>query len=274
MSAPAPGLEPREAVSHLFESHGDRIYRLGLRVCDDPQTAEDLVQETFLRALDAWESFEGRSKPSTWLYTIATRTCHRMRRRRAGEPARVESLQRLLPSGDEGLIQVPSADDPQRDVAVREVADVVRDAVAGLPPDFRIPVVLKEMFDFSLEEIARVLEIKEATVKTRLHRGRLRIRKALAERLPSEPPPPLDHAREECLALLVAKQESLDRGTPFPVPEDELCERCRSVFSTLDLGREACRSLRHGRMPEALRREVAGALSGHRPGDGNLAARR
>lgn len=263
MSVSTAGEPAGEAIARLFEEHGDLIYQLGLRTCNDPEAAEDLVQETFLRALKSWDSFEGRARPSTWLYTIATRACSRMQRRRAGEPRRLEPLERLLPSGDERPVQVPSAEDPEGDAVLHLATDAARRAVAELPVEFRLPFVLKEVFDFSVAEVGEILEVKPATVKTRLHRARLRLRQSLAELLPT-----VDEIRaedphtDECLALLKAKQESLDRGTPFPVPPDELCQRCRSVFATLDLGREACRRLDTGEMPADLRAFVRRSLEG------------
>lgn len=249
------------AIPRLLESHGDRIYALGLHLCDNPDNADDLVQETFLRALKSWDSFEGRSQPSTWLYTIATRACRRMQRRRAGEPRRMEPLQRVLPSGDEGVIQLPADDDPEADAVRREATEAVLRAVTGLPLDFRLPFVLKEMADFSVAEIAETLDVKPATVKTRLHRARLRVRRDLAHALPRRAGAPPDHAREECLALLRAKQEAMDGDRAFPLADAELCERCRSVFESLDLGRSICRTLGGARMPDDVRSALDEALS-------------
>lgn len=257
----AADLAAGEAMAILFEQHGDKIYSLGLRVCGGEAQAEDLVQETFLRALKSWELFEGRSKPSTWLYTIATRACQRMKRRRAGEPEHIESLERLLPSGDAGLVQVPSADDPQADAIRSEAVGAVLGALEQLPVEFRLPFVLKEMADFSLSEIGEVLGLKAATVKTRIHRGRLKIRQRLASELPSAEGTPHDHAREECLALLRAKLEAMDRHIEFPRSQEQLCNRCRSVFRSLDYGQDTCRMLGRAHMPDELRRSLKDKLA-------------
>ena len=249
------------AIPRLVERHGDRIYALGLSLCDNPDNADDLVQETFLRALKSWDSFEGRSQASTWLYTIATRACRRMQRRRAGEPRRMEPLQRVLPSGDEGVIQLPSDDDPEADAVRAEATEAVLRAVARLPLEFRLPFVLKEMADFSVSEIADTLDVKPATVKTRLHRARLKVRQELTGSLPRRAGAPPDHTREACLALLRAKQESMDHDRDFPLDDDQLCERCRSVFETLDLGRSICRALGDATMPADVRAALDRALS-------------
>lgn len=251
----------REAIPELLETHGDLIYALGLRLCGDEDNAADLVQETFVQALSSWDSFEGRSLSSTWLYTIATRACSRMSRLRAGEPRHMDSLTRLLPSGEEGVIQLPSDDDPEEDAVRNAAVEAILAAVVQLPLDFRLPFVLKEMADFSVAEVAEVLSVKPATVKTRLHRARLRVRQLMAETLPTRPARPHDHNREECLALLRAKQESMDNDTVFPLSLEELCVRCRPVFETLDFTHTVCSTLCDGQMPDELRTALSRALA-------------
>ena len=251
------------AVSELLRDHGDRIYRMGLRVCGNAADAEDLVQETFINAYRGWDAFRGEAKPTTWLYTIASRACQRMHRLRSGEPKIIESFEDLLPDAERGIPIVADAEDPLEAIAREELETRVRRAVADLPTPFRMPFVLREMGDLPIAEIAEILDLKEATVKTRLHRARLAVRKRLVEDFPTRDAPHPDHARRECLDLLKAKQEALDRGVPFNLPPDQLCARCQSLFETLDLTRSACASLQGEEMPErlaeAIRAEFAGA---------------
>lgn len=258
MNAVRPGLEPAsEAIPRLLALHGGRIYGLGLRLCRNREDAEELVQETFLRAFRKWSQFEGRSDPATWLYTIATRVCQRRHRRRAGEPRQLESLDKLLPPRKREIVELASGEaGPLDQLLKRESREVVERAISRLPPRFRLPLVLKDLVEFSVAEVADVLGIKDATVKTRLHRARLFIAKELAQTLPKRPAPPPDHSRQVCLDLLRAKQEALDREVPFPLASAELCDRCRALFSTLDLGREVCRQLDRGNLPDRLRRAL------------------
>jgi RNA polymerase sigma-70 factor (ECF subfamily) len=249
------------AVAELVEKHGGLIYALGLRFCGDADEARDLVQDTFLQAFRKWDQFEGRSEPTTWLYRIAARACQRRHRRRAGEPRAFESLSKLLPSGDETVVDIPSEEDgPLALLERKEAIAAVEGAVASLPEKFRLPLVLKEILELPVEDVARVLGVRENTVKTRLHRARLYVARALRQTLPRVPAPPRDHSRTTCLDLLKLKQECMDRGEPFPVSPDELCRRCRSLFSTLDLGQEACRRLRKGELPPSVRNELRGEL--------------
>ncbi len=244
------------AVSALLEDHGDRIYRMGLRVCGNSADAEDLVQETFINAYRGWDAFRGEAKPTTWLYTIASRACQRMHRLRSGEPRVMESFEALLPDQERGVPIVADVEDPLDVIAREELDATVRQAVAGLPTKFRMPFVLREMGELPIAEIAQILGLKEATVKTRLHRARLAVRKQLVGGLPRRDAPHPDHARQECLDLLKAKQDALDRDVPFNLPPDQLCERCQSLFETLDLTRNACVALSEEQMPERLREEI------------------
>jgi RNA polymerase sigma-70 factor (ECF subfamily) len=250
--------EPRDlALERLMDEEGGRMYGLGMKLCGNSEEAEDLVQETFLQAFRKWDQFEGRSAPSSWLYTIAARICQRRNRLRSGEPARVESLSELLPSGQPMVATLPSSEESQLDEQLRrEAQERVDQALANLPIHLRLPLLLKDITELSLSQIADILGLKEATVKTRVHRGRLALRKELADSLPQREAPPPDHSQKVCLDLLSAKQEALDRGVEFPVPPDELCSRCKSVMSTLDLTFDACRQLDLESLPESLRQSI------------------
>jgi RNA polymerase sigma-70 factor (ECF subfamily) len=176
-----------------------------------------------------------------------------MHRRRAGEPLHIASLAELSPFAEQRMA-VPDPG-PLRAEAVERVGA----AVAALPIAFRLCVVLKEIVGLPVATVARILGIEPATVKTRLHRARLQLRKALAGTLPSRPAADPAYARQVCIDLLRTKQDALDRGVEAPELRDLICERCRSVFATLDQARDACAELARGRMPEGLRRRIAEA---------------
>ena len=251
----------RVAIPRLVEEHGGRLHRLSLKLCGHPEDAEDLVQDVFLTAFRKWDQFQGEAQPTTWLYTIAARACARRRRKRSGEPKRMESLQELLPSAEEQIPDPEVLEGPLGEHLRREARDAVERAIARLPEHFRMPLVLKEIVELPIADVAAILGLKESTVKTRVHRGRLLLRQELARALPATDAPPPDHSRQMCLDLLHAKQEALDRGAPFAVPPEDLCLRCRSMFDTLDLGREICGTLGQGEMPSALKEALAERLS-------------
>ncbi len=257
-----PAQIPAEtAIPQLLREQGSHVYRMGLSMCGSHHDAEDLVQETFLLAFRHWRQFQGRSKVSTWLYSIAARACRRRRRRRSGEPRQLESFSELLPSGEPRVPDIPSQEDGPIDAQLRgEAREAVDRAIAELPRHFRLPLVLKDLAELSVTDVAHILGLKNATVKTRVHRARLLLRKRLAERLPGREAPPPNHARQVCLDLLSSKLEALDRGVAFPVGEQELCSRCAALFATLDLGRDLCRDIGREELPPELRRLVVKQL--------------
>lgn len=238
----------------VAERVAPRLFRIATRMCGNADEAQDLVQDTLLQGFRKWDQFEGRSDPATWLYTIAGRLCQRRHRRRAGEPRRIESLTALLPTSFDPVVVVPASGGSPADAQARSEAErVVATALGQLPVTFRMPLVLSDIAELTIAEIAQVLGLKEGTVKTRIHRARLKLRQAILTHLPGRAAPAPNHDRRVCLDLLRAKQESLDRRVPFPFSSEELCVRCRSVFATLDLGREACAHVGRGSLPSALR---------------------
>jgi RNA polymerase sigma-70 factor (ECF subfamily) len=259
------------ALPQLLEEHGGRLYRMSMKLCGHPEDAEDLVQDIFLIALKKWDQFHGDAHPTTWLYSIAARACGRKRRKRAGEPRRMESLSELLPRPADDVVDLAplsaganGGEDPFQAQLRREAREAVETAIAELPFHFRMPLVLKEIAELPVADVAAILGIKEATVKTRLHRARLLLRQALEDVLPKKSAPPPDHDRRICLDLLKAKQEALDRGVPFAVPPGELCTRCAALFGTLDLGQDLCvelsGDLRGDGLPGPLRQALLEAF--------------
>lgn len=228
----------------------ERVYRMGLGFCGNHADAQDLVQETMLRAYRNWDKFEDRADPKTWLYRIASRVCIRMRRRRAGQPAHIESLDQDPAFAEKTMVDLDAlarqgrVEDDESPALLQLQA-----AITNLPPEFRIVLVLKEIGELSVEDVARILGIKPQTVKTRLHRARMRLREQIARKLPQKSGAQPAYSRQVCLDLLRAKQDALDRGVPFPVQQSLICERCQTVFSTLDLAHDLCTRIGAGPLP-------------------------
>lgn len=258
---PLVGSRAEEAVPMLMAQLGDKVFKFGLKFCGNREDAEDLVQETFLRAFRNWDQFEGRSNPASWLYTILAHGCQRMHRRRAGQPATIASLDEDLPSGFALAARLPAKDDGPLDENLRrEAAEIVDRSLSHLPIGYRLPLVLKEIAELPLRDIARILGIKEATAKTRVHRGRLALRGELIKQLGTPGEKLEDHPDQICLDLLRSKMDAMDRGIEFPVPEHELCDRCRSFLDSLDLTAEACRWVHEGVLPKPVREKLEAQL--------------
>lgn len=249
-------------IERLLDTEGPKLLAFAGRFCGSESEAEDLLQETFARAYKSWDQLDDKANARPWLYSIARNTCQRMHRKRAGEPARLESLDELLARS---TVTVPDLDpgaDPHRSRLRAEARELVERGLSALPPDFRIPLVLADVAELSIAEIAAVLGIKEATVKTRLHRARLKLRAVLAAGLPQRKAPPATHSRDVCLDLIGARLEAFDRGVEFPYSPEELCERCRSVLGTLQLASESCAALAPESLSTALRDRLRSGLRG------------
>ncbi len=175
------------AFAQLVEANQRNIYNLALRMLNNPQEAEDVLQETFLSAYKALPSFEGRSNLSTWLYRIASNaSLMRLRKKQPETTSIDEPLE--LEEGDSLPRQfVDWSSVPEDELLNDESRRVMDEAVAQLPEGLRIVFVLRDIEGLSTEETGEVLELSESAVKTRLHRARLALREKLsayfAERL-------------------------------------------------------------------------------------------
>jgi RNA polymerase sigma-70 factor (ECF subfamily) len=171
------------AFEQFVQRYGDRIYGFGMRVCGEPEDARDVLQDTLLRAYHSLKQVKEPKSLRSWLYRVVSNACLMQRRKRVGEPARELSLDELMPGNpDEARIQIPDAAElPDRAAERGEVQRVVRDAIDTLPQDYRIVLILRDIEQLSTAEAAEVLEVSESTLKMRLHRARLAVRKELAD---------------------------------------------------------------------------------------------
>ena len=171
--------DPSSAIAELFETYADPIYRLAIQLLGDPAAAEDVVQETFISAITHRESFEGRSKLSSWLYRIAYNAAIGRLRARQTEPLPEEE------PDDESPAPMPhSLVDwnltPEQLHQDSEAAEVLQKAILKLPMKYRVVFFLRDMEDQSTEQTAEVLGLTDTAVKVRLHRARLALREELS----------------------------------------------------------------------------------------------
>ncbi len=171
----------RAAFAHLVETHSPAIYRLALRMLNNPQDAEDVLQETFIKAFQHIERFDGRARLSTWLYRIATNEALMLLRKR-----KVESISLEAPAGDavpeeqEPLEIVDWSHLPEKTLLTGEVRAYLEHAVRTLPESLKVVFLLREIEGLSTRETAEILQLSEAAVKTRLSRARLQLRELLS----------------------------------------------------------------------------------------------
>jgi RNA polymerase sigma-70 factor (ECF subfamily) len=175
----------RTAFRELVRRHQDKVYRLALRLTRDESRAQDAMQDAFLQVFRKIGQFQEQSAFTTWLYRITVNAAlMRMRsEKRHNETSLDEASPRYNDSGEiaEPVDDWSSAVDDE--AANRELAKHAAVAVDALPETYRSVFVLRELEDLSTEEVANILDLTVPTVKTRLHRARLALRKALAERV-------------------------------------------------------------------------------------------
>jgi RNA polymerase sigma-70 factor (ECF subfamily) len=251
----APGTPAEDALPVLLAQYSDTLFGVGLRMCNGREDAEDLVQETFLTAFRKWHQFKGESTPVAWLYRIAVRICWRHQKRTARRVTLLGSIEDLLPMVDDRMAVAPPADQLDEQLVQESVARL-RAAIVKLPANYRMPLVLKDIVGLSVAEVAAAMGLTVGTIKTRVHRARLKLQQVLERDLPRKKLPPLAYARQVCLDLLEAKQEALDRGVSFPNEEELLCERCRAFFARMDLAQSLCRRMGEARVPAELRQRI------------------
>jgi RNA polymerase sigma-70 factor (ECF subfamily) len=166
-----------DAFEHLMQRHSQRVYRTLIAILGDPDEAKDAMQDTFLKAFQHLSSFEGRSKFSTWLLSIAGNTA--VQRVRDRKP--MESLDE---SGeDEGFRprQVRAwTDDPEQLYSKTEMRELIESSVMRLPVKYRVVLMLRDIEQLPAEEAAAALGLGIPALKARLLRGRLMLREALA----------------------------------------------------------------------------------------------
>jgi len=169
----------RAEFARLVESYSGVIYRLALKMLGNPQDAEDILQDTFIKAYRGLPNFDGRSSLSTWLYRIATNEALMMIRRRK----QVEvSLEEPLDSAGEEQEPMQIVDWcclPEQELLSAEGRAYLDRAIDTLSPSLRAVFLLRDIEGLSTQETGEVLKLSETAVKTRLSRSRLRLREQL-----------------------------------------------------------------------------------------------
>ena len=173
----------RDAMDVLLRRHHERIWAICRRLAGNDADAADATQEALVRIVRRLATFDGRARFTTWAHRVATNACLDELRRRNRRP-RVG-----LPDDDDGDPRTtadPGASPEQR-VTERLTVDA---ALAQLPEQFRIPVVLRDVAGHDYADIAAILDLPPGTVRSRIARGRARLAGLLADGDPGNQPPP------------------------------------------------------------------------------------
>jgi RNA polymerase sigma-70 factor, ECF subfamily len=248
------------AVNELLSRHERSIYRFGLRMCGDEDSAREVLQETLLAAFRNLPAYRADAALSTWLYQIARSFCIKQRRRGEGEPAAHES------TDSKAAREVPSGASGQDDRAhARQMAELIQAAMRSLPPDVREVLVLRDVEGLSAEEAAAVLEVSVPALKSRLHRARLQLSAQLAAVL--EAPQRLAGCPELAAELTAYAAEEVDQAMCARIEQHlQRCEKCSAACEQLKRTVSLCRALPGGDVPAPVKAAVRAALRAPLPG--------
>src|SRR5262245_38000569 len=168
------------AFRELIRDHRDRVFNITFRMLGDRAEAEDVAQEVFISVFKMIDQFREESKFSTWLYRVAVNHCkNRIKYLARRHDRSREQIDETTETGVNGAIGAPLPSSPQKALESAQMERLMQDAIANLEEDQRIVVVLRDVEDLSIEEICEITGLPDGTVKSRLHRARLVLRKRL-----------------------------------------------------------------------------------------------
>lgn len=208
------------AIRLITTRNNQRLFRTAWSVLRNHMDAEDAVQETYMKAFASLEKYTGQSSLSTWLTRIVLNTAiDRQRKRKKRRSELLENDVAMIEEYRAGLSagQILS---PESELARTEISVMLKDAVARLPDDFRPVFVLRDIEGMSVRETAETLDIKEATVKSRLYRARRLLREDLQPSLKSIFTDALVFAGADCETMtsrvLISLSEQENKPEDFP----------------------------------------------------------
>jgi RNA polymerase sigma-70 factor (ECF subfamily) len=258
-------LDTPEGVGEAIGLLQNTVYSFSMKVCGHPEDAEDTMQEVLFRSLGHLAKVDNPQQLAVWLYTVTRNRCWRMRRKPAHAPAKMLSLDELMPSEEEiGLLLHDRGIGPELSLLDSEQHKLLHQATLRIPAPLRIVLVLHDMEELTTEQVAQVLDLQQGTVRIRLHRARLTVRKEMKQFLneaagnsdrvdSSAKNPSVRRSRgkrrpDECRDLFANLSEYMD-GNLQPVPCEQMtkhieaCPSCVAFLRDLRAAIDRCRSL-------------------------------
>ena len=244
------------------------VYSFSMKVCGHPQDAEDTMQEVLVKSIPYLSKFENSQALAVWLYKVARNRCVSHRRGNKNSAAKHLSLEELMPDGRELSDLRSKTPGPEATVLNKETEEQLREAVLAVPEQYRLVLVLHDMEELSTSEVAQITGLREGTVRVRLHRARLFVRRHLAK-INKGAPLVIHAAAEEprplrCRSLFAALSDYID-GVVDDAVCDEMerhirdCEPCQAFIISLKNAVSQCRSYKPRCAPHRaaeLRREL------------------
>jgi RNA polymerase sigma-70 factor (ECF subfamily) len=236
------------------------VFSFSMNVCGQRQDAEDTMQEVLLKAVPYLPKFDSSKALMVWLYKVAKNRCLMSRRRSKFAPKEDLSLEELMPDRQElERLSGEAEGTPEISVLRREDARRLREAVQKLPPEYRLILVLHDMEELSDADIAEITGLRPGTIRVRLHRARLFVRKELARqgrhpisprtRIPApETKLPAPQGQGRCKELFAELSNYLDDALDDSLCEElekhmNGCQPCKAFLSSLEETIERCRQI-------------------------------
>src|SRR5947209_3001183 len=232
----------------------DTVFSFSMRVCGQREDAEDTMQDVLVKSVPYLPKFDNPKALVVWLYKVAKNRCLMSRRRSKFAPAHELSLDELMPDRKELERLGTDTINPEMFAIHSEEAANVRQAIQSLPPQYRIVLVLRDMEGLTDDEVAEVTGLRSGTVRVRLHRARLFVRKELMRVMkPSSPAKILAEPKAgkvprpaQCKALFAELSNYLDEKLDDSLCEElerhlEGCSPCKAFLESLQSAIEQCR---------------------------------
>jgi RNA polymerase sigma-70 factor, ECF subfamily len=266
-----------EALEQALALLQNTVFSFSMKVCGQRQDAEDTMQEVLLKSVPHLPKFESPKALVVWLYKVAKNRCLMSRRKSKFAPNRELSLEELMPDRRElDRLSTEAGINPERFAIRSEAAGMLREAIQKLPAQYRIVLVLRDMEGLTDEEVAEITGFSAGTVRVRLHRARLFVRKEMTKAWnpraarPTAASAPQSAVHEgpkpaRCKAMFAELSDYLDEQL-----DDSLCDElekhldgcgpCRVFLASLEATIEQCRRLPaecpSGRIATRLRKEL------------------
>jgi RNA polymerase sigma-70 factor, ECF subfamily len=259
------------------------VFSFSMKVCGQRQDAEDTMQEVLLKSVPSLSKFDSPKALMVWLYKVAKTRCLMSRRKSKFAPKEALSLDELMPDRRELAKLSGSAEGtPETAFLRRENAQRLRHAVQKLPPEYRIILVLHDMEELSDADIAEITGLRAGTIRVRLHRARLFVRKELAKQnIPSDRRQPMKYPaagqapvqprEQRCKEMFAELSSYLDDKLDDCLCAElekhmDGCEPCKAFLASLEKSIERCRSapneMPDSRLAARLRQELLAEYQG------------
>ena len=244
------------SVERALELLQNTVFSFSMRVCGQREDAEDTMQEVLMKSVPHLPKFDSPKALVVWLYKVAKNRCLMNRRKSKFAPEHQLSLEELMPDRKE--LEQLSADgrvNPESFAIRGEQASRLREAVQRLPPQYRIVLVLRDMEGLTDDDVAEITGVRAGTVRVRLHRARLFVRKELmrtwmsgtAKRIRPQRRSVAQNRPARCKAMFAELSDYLDEHLDDSLCEElerhmKGCEPCQAFVATLEATIEQCRN--------------------------------